>query len=124
MPTNNGESEMKDGYRMRVLQWVICKVFKHSEGRILPFHFYVLKAIFFPIDFFCWTQKTLRYNYAKNSVWIDGIEYDRFLFCNGFKKGNIIEVISTEGGMLTYKLLTDEFYMEKQNEYNIRTPKH
>jgi hypothetical protein len=113
---------MKEGWRMSVYKWIVVTVFNHPCDRALPWYLYWLKAVFFPIDFFCWTQKTLRYDYANNSVWIDGKEYDRFFF-NMFKEGNIFKIISTEDGLITCKILTDEFYMEKQNEYNIRKPK-
>lgn len=108
---------MKDGWRLNFLIWLFRKVLKIPVGQIMPKHLIALQAILMPVDFFLSRQKTLRYDFSRNCLYIDGKEYDRYMFSHAFRVGNKIEIISTKNGVITYKILDDKFYMEVQNEY-------
>lgn len=94
---------MKEGCRLRFLIWLSRKVLKIPLGQRLPKYLIVLQAIMFPVNFFCWTQKTMRYDMARDCIWIDGKQYDRFMFVQMAKVGNKFEIISVEGGIITLK---------------------
>lgn len=92
---------MKDGWRLSFLKHLVRTVFKVPLGQRLPKCAIVIQAILFPIDFFCWTQKTLKYDYARACIWIDGKQYDRYMFTQCMKVGRKFEIIEVKDGIIT-----------------------
>ena len=94
---------VKQGWKYKFMGWYVHDYCKTPLGQIIPKSAQILHAIFWPIDFFCWKQETLKYDYARSAVWIDGKMYDRRMFAQFMKVGSKFEVISTEDDMITLK---------------------
>lgn len=45
----------------------------------------------------------MKYDMARDCLWIDGKQYDRFMFTQKFKVGAKFEIIELENGVIAYK---------------------
>ena len=95
--------------KYRPLLWMFLKhkIFKISEGEMLPWYALIIWVILFPIKYLKAKLADSEYDFVTGSRWIYGVKYtDEFFYLIGELSKNQSVVIKKENKKLSVRFIT------------------
>jgi len=100
---------MKNNLRMRLLRWLVRRMFKVPEGKVLPWYLVILHHMLFPLDWIRYSQNNrFHYDFDRDTFTVFGLKYAAAYFESFTLEpvGTLLKIVKRENGLITVEKIS------------------